>query len=75
MKPTPIAEIIRHIRPLAPMHKAAHLRGLIASEQGYSDGKPNLHKTSVRIRELQAALADVQMKRLRIESGKKRRVG
>jgi hypothetical protein len=67
MKPTPIAEILRRIRPLAQQHQAAHLCGQIASEQGYSDGKPNLHKTSVRIRELQAALADVQMRRLKRE--------
>lgn len=36
MKPTPIAEILRRIQPLAPVHKAAHLRGLIASERKHS---------------------------------------
>ena len=49
-KPAPISEILRRIRPLNKMHQAAHLRGIIASEQGYTSGKPNLHKTSVRIR-------------------------
>jgi len=67
MKPTPIAEILRHIRPLAQQHQAAHLHRHIAAEQGYSNGKPNVHKTSVRIRELQAALADVQIRRLKRE--------
>lgn len=66
MKPRPIVEILRRIRPLAKHHQAAHLRGHIASEQGSrADGKPNLHKTSVRIRELQAALKDIQMRRLK----------
>lgn len=62
MRLTPISEILRRIRPLALMHQAAHLRGHIASEQG---GNP--HKTSVRIRELQAALGNVQMRRLKRE--------
>jgi len=58
MKPTPIAEIIRRIRPLAPIHKAAHLRGLIACEP----------KRSVRRHELEAALKDIVNKALRKES-------
>lgn len=69
MRFTPIAEILRRIRPLAKHHQAAHLRGHIASEQGSrADGKPNLHKTSVRIRELQEALKDVMLKQLKRES-------
>jgi hypothetical protein len=68
VKHTPIAEIVRRIQPLALKHQAAHLRGHIASEQGYTNGKPNVHKTSVRIRELQAALQDVTTRRLRREN-------
>lgn len=49
MKPTPIAEILRRIRPLARIHKMAHLRGLIASEK----------KRSVRRAELEAALKSI----------------
>lgn len=64
----PIAEILRRIQRIDPVLKAHHLRGHIASEQGYTNGKPNLHKTSVRIRELQAALRDIQTKRLKRES-------
>jgi hypothetical protein len=64
MKPTPIAEVLRRIRPLSREQKMHHLRGIIASEQGYTDGKPNIHKTSVRIRELQAALKAVVNKAL-----------
>lgn len=67
MKPTPIAEILRRIRPLAQMHQAEHLRRHIAAEQGSTDGKQNFLKTSVRIRELQAALSDVQRRRLKRE--------
>lgn len=62
MKLTPISEILRRIRPLALKHQAAHLSGHIASEQG-----GNVHRTSVRIRELQAALTDIQTRRLRRE--------
>jgi hypothetical protein len=36
MRQTPIAEIIRRIRPLSREHKIAHLRGLIASERTHS---------------------------------------
>ena len=62
MKQTPISEILRRIRPLALHHQAAHLAGHIASEQG-----GNRHKTSVRIREMQAALQDIQTRRLKRE--------
>jgi hypothetical protein len=58
MKPTPIAEIIRRIRPLAPIHKAAHLRGLITAEP----------KRSVRRHELEAALKEIVNKALKRES-------
>lgn len=64
----PIAEILRRIQRVNPVLKAHHIHGHIASEQGYTNGKPNVHKTSVRIRELQAALQDIQTKRLRKES-------
>jgi hypothetical protein len=61
-KPTPISDILRKIRPLALHHQAAYLRSHIAVESG-----GNFHKTSVRIRELQAALHDVTMRRLKRE--------
>lgn len=67
MKPTPISEVLRRIRPLSREHKMAHLRGIIASEQGYTDGKPNIYRTSVRIRELQAALKDIVNETIRRE--------
>jgi hypothetical protein len=62
MKPSSIAEILRRIRPLAKQHQVAHLRSIIASEQG-----GNIYRTSVRIRELQAALKDILNKQLRKE--------
>lgn len=62
-----IFEILRKIRPLAQMHQAAYLRSMICVEQTVN-GKLNIHRTSVRIRELQAALQDVQTKRLRKEN-------
>jgi len=62
MKQTPLADILRKIRPLALHHQAAYLRSQIAVESG-----GNVHKTSVRIRELQAALHDVTMRRLKRE--------
>lgn len=68
MKSTPISEIMRHLRVLALPHQAAFLRSKIAVEQGNTNGKQNIHKTSVRIRELQAALQDIQMRRLRKEN-------
>ncbi len=62
MKLTPIADMLRKIRPLALHHQAAYLHGHIATEQG-----GNIHRTSVRIRELQAALKDIQVRRLKRE--------
>jgi hypothetical protein len=62
MKQTPLADILRKIRPLALRHQAAFLRSHIAVESG-----GNIHRTSVRIRELQAALHDVTMRRLKRE--------
>lgn len=58
MKPTPIHEVLRRIGPLAPIHKAAHLRGLIASEP----------KRSVRRRELEAALKAIVNRQLKKET-------
>lgn len=58
MKPTPIHEVLRRIKPLAPIHKAAHLRALIASEP----------KRSVRRCELEAALKEIVNRALRKES-------
>jgi len=55
MKPTPIATILRRIRPLADVHKASHLRGLIASEP----------KRSIRRRELEEALKHIVNRDLR----------
>lgn len=49
MKPTPIHEVLRRIRPLSRQHKIFHLRGLIASE------KPR----SMRKAELEAALKPI----------------
>jgi hypothetical protein len=62
MKPS-IAEIIRRIRPLPPVHKAAHLRGLIASEP----------RRSIRRVELEAALKDVINRQLGREIRQDRR--
>ena len=53
MKPS-IAEILRRIRPLPPIQKANHLRGLIASEP----------RRSIRRVELEAALKEVINKQL-----------
>lgn len=58
MKPTPIAEILRRIKPLAPIHKAAHLRGIIASEP----------KRSIRRHELELALKEVVTRQLKKEN-------
>ena len=57
MKQSTIAEILRHIRPLARQHKIFHLRGLISVE------KPR----SYRRRELEAALAGLLLTQLRKE--------
>lgn len=53
----PIREILRRIRPLAPIHKVDHLRRLIASEP----------PRSIRRQELQLALRDVITRQLRKE--------
>lgn len=58
MKPTPIHQILSRLKPLAPIHKAAHLRALISQEP----------KRSVRRQELEAALRDIVNKALRKES-------
>lgn len=57
MKPS-IAQVLRRIRPLAPIHKAAHLRGLIASEP----------KRSIRRQELESALKEIVNRQLKKES-------
>jgi len=57
MKPS-IAQVLRRIRPLAPIHKAAHLRGLIASEP----------KRSIRRQELESALKEIVNRQLKRES-------
>ena len=57
MKP-PIATVLRRIKPLAPFHKAAHLRALIALEP----------KRGIRRAELEAALKYVVNRELRRES-------
>jgi hypothetical protein len=57
VKTIPIHEVIRRIRPLAPVHRAAHLRGLIASEP----------KRSMRRAELESALRDVVNRQLKVE--------
>ncbi len=49
MKQTPIVEILRRIKPLSPIHKAAHLRALIGVEQ----------PRSMRRAELEAALKEI----------------
>jgi hypothetical protein len=58
MKQTSIAEILRRIRPLANVHKAAHLRALIALEK----------KHSIRRRELEEALKAIVNRQLKRES-------
>lgn len=54
MRLTPIADVLRKIQPLPPVLKAAHLRGMIASER----------KHSIRRHELEAALKHVVNKDL-----------
>jgi len=49
MKPPPIAQVLRRIRPLAVVHQVDHLRGVIASEP----------RRSVRRQELELALKDI----------------
>lgn len=58
MKPTPIAEILRRIRPLAPIHQAAHLTGIIASEP----------RRSIRRHELEEALKAIVNRQLKRET-------
>lgn len=58
MKPVPICDVLRRIKPLAPIHKATYLRGLIASEP----------KRSIRRRELEAALKAIVQRELRREN-------
>jgi hypothetical protein len=61
MKPSSIAEILSRANLLPTLGlRAKYLTGHIASEQG---GNPR--KTSVRIRELQTALHNIQMRRLK----------
>ena len=61
MKGSSIAEILHRANLLPTLGlRAKYLCGHIASEQG-----GNIHKTSVRIRELQTALHNVQMRRLK----------
>lgn len=63
MKLQPIADILRRAQTLPTLGlRAKYLTGHIASEQG-----GNRHRTSVRIRELQAALSDIQLRRLKRE--------
>jgi hypothetical protein len=57
MKPCPIAEVLRRIRPLARQHQIQHLRGLIACEK----------KHSFRRAELEAALKPIVNDQIRRE--------
>lgn len=62
-KPTPIHDIIRKSQLLPTLGlRAKYLCRHIASEKG-----GNIHRTSVRIRELQAALQNIQNRRLKRE--------
>lgn len=58
MRPTPIIEVLRRIKPLAPFHQVSHLRGLIASEP----------RRSVRRQEFEAALKVLLLKQLKKEN-------
>ncbi len=58
MKPTPIYQILRRIKVLAPFRQVAHLRGLISSEP----------RRSIRRAELEAALKDLMVKQLKREN-------
>jgi hypothetical protein len=53
----PIHVVLRRIRPLAPVHKVAHLRGLIASEP----------KRSIRRHELEEALKEIMTRQIKRE--------
>jgi hypothetical protein len=63
VKPTPIIEVLRRIRPLPPVHKAAHLRALISQQP----------KRSLRRAELERALKEVVNKQLGVENRQDRR--
>ena len=58
MSKPPIAEVLRRISRLAPVHKAAHLRALIALEP----------KRGIRRAELEAALKHIVNRELRREN-------
>ena len=58
MKPTPIAEVLRRIRPLSREQKIHHLRGVISCEK----------KHSIRRAELEAALKPILNAELRSEA-------
>jgi hypothetical protein len=58
MKPTPLHEVLRRIKPLAPVHQAAHLRGLIASEP----------RRSIRRHEMEEALKAIVNRQLKKEN-------
>lgn len=62
MKLEPISKILANIDGLPIAMQVHYVRCQIASEQG---GK--VRKTSVRIRELQRALQDIQTRRLKVE--------
>lgn len=62
MKPS-LAEILRRARTLPPIHQAAYLRGLIASEP----------RRSIRCVELEGALKAVISKQLRRENRQDRK--
>jgi hypothetical protein len=59
--------MLRRIRKLPQAQQALHLKTQIERLQGYTDGKPNIHKTSVCIRILQAELQIVTTSRLKRE--------
>lgn len=63
MKPTPLCEVLRRIRPLPPVHKAAHLRALISQEP----------KRSLRRAELERALQEIVNKQLGRENREDKR--
>ena len=54
----PIHAILKRIRPLAPVHKVAHLRALILFEP----------KRSIRRGELEAALKEIVTRQIKRES-------
>lgn len=58
MRPTPLHEILRRIKPLAPFHQACHLRGLISSEKRHS----------IRRGELEEALKALMLKQMKKEN-------